>query len=751
MKKIDQDKKSTISKLLATENVHVVHRKTQTASFNVATRELTLPIFKKEISNDVYDMFVCHEVGHALWTPLDMLDKVKELGIDKSVVNVIEDARIEKMIQKKYPGSVSNFKNGYKELLKSNFFGIKDKDLSQMNIIDKINIYFKTGLDVGFTPEELLLAKLVDKCKTPEDVLELAGKISGYHKKKKKKEDEKKQSMPIDSKDGKDNIESSDSQDDSDKISDKDNRENEENDNDGDEDSKDNQKRDSKVAESMAEGGGKTETDLESATDRQLESETDKFINSLEEGIAKQIDSNALDNNYVNVPSKINLNKLIVSAKDILKDLNGDLYWNAKSNTDSEEIWKTNLDKEIVTLFNENKKIVSYMVKEFEMKKSADQYKRATVSKTGMLDMNKVHTYKFNDDLFAKMTTIPGATNHGMIMYLDWSGSMAWNMKETLKQLYNLIWFCQRTKIPYQVLAFSDHHDTDGDRSWFDRKENTDLKRLVQIPVHNEINIDPLRLLEFFNSDMNKGDTMKMMKYLLGFADYWDRYGDLKEGSCIYIPSKYNLGGTPLDAAILTIPTIENAFVQKHKIQKSNIVILTDGDSHNCGHKFTLSDKGWNVRGENDYYSNTTLTDKKTNKSVKWGYDHRVDTTTKLLELIKLIKPSMSLTGFFLAGTGKAGRVSLRTIEHKFGISSYRDKEKVIKVQKELRKNKVAVCKSQGYDEYYILPTLRNIESEDLIIKPNAKTSGIKSAFIKSMNAKTVNRQLLNKFIGVIA
>ena len=62
------------------------------------------------------------------------------------------------------------------------------------------------------------------------------------------------------------------------------------------------------------------------------------------------------------------------------------------------------------------------------MKKAADQYARASVSKTGSLDMGRLHTYKFNEDLFAKVTTLPGATNHGMVMYLDWSGSMASNL-----------------------------------------------------------------------------------------------------------------------------------------------------------------------------------------------------------------------------------------------------------------------------------------------------------------------------------
>ena len=188
--KNNSDHKSTIAKLLATENIHVVHKKTQTASFNVATRELILPIFKDSISNDLYDMFVCHEVAHALWTPLDMLDKIKEQGIDKSVVNVIEDARIEAMIQKKYPGSVKNFKKGYKELLDINFFGIKDKDISELNVIDKINIFYKTGIDVKFTKEEKKLSDKVGACKTPEDVLKLAVEIAGYHKQKEELERE---------------------------------------------------------------------------------------------------------------------------------------------------------------------------------------------------------------------------------------------------------------------------------------------------------------------------------------------------------------------------------------------------------------------------------------------------------------------------------------------------------------------------------------------------------------------------------
>ena len=752
-KEVNVKNKSTIAKLLATENIHVVHKKTQTASFNVATRELVLPIFKDSISNDLYDMFVCHEVAHALWTPLNMLDKIKEQGIDKSVVNVIEDARIEAMIQKKYPGSITNFKKGYKELLDKNFFGIKGKDLKKLNVIDKINIFFKTGIDVKFTKEEKKLSDKVGACKTPEDVLKLAVEIAGYHKEKEEKKQKLTKKVSISKKD--DNAddkgqESDTSQYDSDDEIDSDEpapADTEETTNDENQKSKeqdksdDDKKEESKTASSMASGSEGTNNNLESATD-QISGQS----------ISQVIDDNGKENIYINLPSKIDLNKLVVGHKKVYSDFKTK-YWNQKVDS-SEQEFKNYLDKEILKLYNDNKKVIQYMVKEFEMKKSADQYKRATTSKTGSLDMNKIHTYKFNDDLFAKMTTIPGATNHGMIMLLDWSGSMAYNMEDTLKQLYNLIWFCQRVKIPYQVLAFSDVY---GERT--SRWDLPDEKEHVQKFVHNEFNLRNLKLIEFFTSDQTKQESMDMMKYLLGYSEYWhnrNTYNRDVSMSPLSIDHTYNLGGTPLDAALMTMPDIQNAFVEKYKVQKSNLVLLTDGDSHSCNDKFELqSDGTWKQDGHTWTDGSTTMTHKKSGKSItKSDMMYSSRTTTYLLQLLKKIVPDMSITGFFIAGSGRAGRVNLRTIESKFGLNHYRstDSKKILEIQKELRTNKVAVCKTQGYDEYYILPTgSKNIESEELTIKEGAKTSSIKSAFSKSLKAKTVNRQLLNKFIGMVA
>ena len=112
-------------------------------------------------------------------------------------------------------------------------------------------------------------------------------------------------------------------------------------------------------------------------------------------------------------------------------------------------------------------KEVNYLVKEFECKKSASAYARATTSRTGVLDTSRLHTYKYSEDLFKKVTVLPEGKNHGLVFILDWSGSMSNIMLDTVKQLYNLIWFCKKVQIPFEVYAFT--HDYPNENRY---KEN---------------------------------------------------------------------------------------------------------------------------------------------------------------------------------------------------------------------------------------------------------------------------------------
>ena len=173
--------KSTLVKLLAEEDVTVSYQSVPTASFNLETREITLPIWKNK-SEDVMDMMSLHEVGHALYTPMDLMEKGKEKKVSHSFLNVLEDVRIEKMIQDKYLGSRKVFKKAYKELISKDFFGVKDKDLSKLNLIDRINMHYKNVPNVPFDDDELEWVKKANQTKTSDDVVNLAVEMQDYMK-----------------------------------------------------------------------------------------------------------------------------------------------------------------------------------------------------------------------------------------------------------------------------------------------------------------------------------------------------------------------------------------------------------------------------------------------------------------------------------------------------------------------------------------------------------------------------------------
>ncbi len=147
---INLDSKSILAKLIATENIQVQHNKVKTASFDTKHRVLTLPVFKNQ-KGDVYDMLIAHECAHALHTPTDGWAKIMHDESLRSYVNVLEDCRIDRIIQKQYPGVVKNYLNGFDILEKQNFFGTNGKDLNkELMLIDKINLFISLQKDYRF-------------------------------------------------------------------------------------------------------------------------------------------------------------------------------------------------------------------------------------------------------------------------------------------------------------------------------------------------------------------------------------------------------------------------------------------------------------------------------------------------------------------------------------------------------------------------------------------------------------------------
>ena len=145
------------------------------------------------------------------------------------------------------------------------------------------------------------------------------------------------------------------------------------------------------------------------------------------------------------------------------------------------------------------KESISFMVKEFEQRKAAELYARLNVAKTGVIDTNKLHSYKYNDDIFRRLTVIPKGKNHGFVMFIDWSGSMHYNLMETLKQLFSLTMFCKQIGVPFEVYGFKDA-GADNPFSYIGKQNVIKGARLV--------------LRNFLSSRMNTEEMNFAMSYL---------------------------------------------------------------------------------------------------------------------------------------------------------------------------------------------------------------------------------------------
>ena len=138
------ESKSILAKLLAKENITVRYGNYHTASFDVNNRILCLPMWKYE-NKGLLDMLVGHEVGHALYTPVEGWHDcdIEVPGIPRAFINIVEDIRIEKKIQRQYPGLVRSFKQGYQHLFDNDFFEIAGKDISEMSFMNRLNVKSK--------------------------------------------------------------------------------------------------------------------------------------------------------------------------------------------------------------------------------------------------------------------------------------------------------------------------------------------------------------------------------------------------------------------------------------------------------------------------------------------------------------------------------------------------------------------------------------------------------------------------------
>ena len=717
-----QEIRGNLARLLATENLIVEHRNVPTAQFDVDRRVLTLPNWDRA-SNIVYDMLVGHEVGHALFTPDD--DWTETTNCPKDFVNVIEDARIEKLMKRKYPGLKKSFAGGYRELNDQDFFGIANEDLDTLTLIDRINLHFKCGAEamIPFSIEEQLFVARTDTVESFEEVLKIAQDVYEFSNMQKVAESETKQTLPQGSSEN--NEDNSEGENDSVTI-----------------------KPEQGEGENE-EGGSSTPSPSPSPSEEdELEDEgLDYDDHTIGQGAGDHSQtqrafdgaSSQLSNPYASNPTYIEIPE-DVELNDFVADWTEVHGWIDEQREGNEENYD-DVDEKYREFRKQSQKEVNYLVKEFECRKSADAYARAGQSKTGVLDTTKLHTYLYNEDIFKKITVLPDGKNHGMIFLLDWSGSMSREILDTVKQLINLTSFCKKVQIPFEVYAFTndyypvrrnlegEDYEYSGDDSYYASRDCKENKIYLSKGYFH--------LMNMISSRSNSKDYERMCLNVFREAAYY----------VMHTGYRYTIGiglsGTPLNEAIVMLNYIIPDFKSKNDVQKVNVCVLTDGESSQAayGRKFYNEHKDEYYVRPRRICDNVVLRDRKTGR-VYTQLDGYTSNTNTFIQQVRDRFVSVNLLGF---------RIMPGSSLSKF-VTHYGDQEFYGEVVKQWKKTKSAIIPSpKAFTALYAINSNSLSDDVEFDVESGAKKAEISRAFKKMLKGKSTNKKLLSSFIQYVA
>ena len=757
MTKIRTASKDILARAMAMEDITVEHRAdAPSAYFDTKNRVLCLPVWK-DMDDAIYDMLVGHEVSHALHTPAEGWQEfVAQDGRKHMFLNCVEDARIERMIKDKFPGLRKDFASAYKSLHDQDLFEIAGKDISSLPLIDRLNLEFKLGLfglvDVPFSADERQYVTRMAEAVTFEEVMTLADDLYELQK----QEDEKNKPEQVESDegspgagedgegqegstspdaDGEDESSGSGTSGAGDEGDDEtDGASSGEGDESGEDSgaSANDDTDDGESAESTeGENGQSGEGDNELSYD-DYENNIDaagSTQRAFERGMEEMRDENAESFAYRTLPKMI-LENCVVGWETITEDMASS---HARMTSDNRSEYYTSQiaenRKNLQQFQNKSRPTVMHMVQQFQMKQAADADKKTSIAKTGVLDTTSMINYRWSEDIFVKNEVHADGKSHGMVMFVDWSGSMSGILQDTVEQLLVLVEFCRKAGIPYDVYAFSSNEFVSNPKG-YDRYSDEYREMLEKLEERKQYTADredslrphSFQLYHYLSSDMNA------RQYKTALQNFWY----ISEAATQYrsgIPSHYQLGCTPLNEAVLCAMEIVPEFQQRNGTQIVNTVFLSDGEGHGIGIR-----TGWRSdRG--------VLRDHKTRRTYACGNQQGAETFC-LIECLK------DKTG--------CNAISIRLHDSKhiknLRYTYWADDNNFEQACHQYKKENFVTIDVQGYDKYFIVKGDLKVEFDALDnVGDDASYTRIKNAFMKGNTSKKSSRVIASQIVDIIA
>ena len=700
---ISRTSKDVLARLLASENLIVEHSSdAATASFDTNARILTLPVWQ-DMSNSLYDMLVGHEVAHALWTPSDewrdsmFLKGEAHAPIFKQIVNIVEDARIERMIKAKFPGLRRDFFAAYSDLADRDFFGLNDTTMDDLTVVDRLNLEFKIGshTPIPFAADERVWIDRVATTKTFADVVAvssdlfdlIAPELDSPQESPEQEETEEGEEgigmpAPSDAAGGEDSDEDTEADGES-----------------GSSDAPEGDQQDDNNTTSMHDDTD----DGESADSREIPSQAGSnggigsTMQSFEEAVNELRDMDAKEQVYADVPVA-NMDHIVIDSRKVHTTLFDYVKQSDRCRKSYNEAVRG-----LAQFENESKKTVNMMAQQFMRRQAADEQQRTSISQTGVLDTNKMINYKWSEDLFLRHEEIADGKNHGFVLFLDWSASMSGIIDETIQQLLQFAMFCRKVNVPFEVYAFtSQSWNDDDDLQYHDDAQSCWQQTDTSARVHG------FHLMHLLSSTMNNRQMKTAMTNL--FYVGTDRaYGG--------VPRQWHMGSTPLNETIVAAMDIIPAFRAANDLQIVNTIFLTDGDASSNIAPGHYRGKGYLRKGTKSYSCDD-------------------GGTAAALEMFKDTTGSKAI-GIYLNDSKRLPHFCRHDSDE---LSAAYKKQGWIATSRE------------GYTEYFVMKANTKVENDALEgLSNDVSYTRLKNAFMKASSGRVASRVVLNRVVDLMA
>ena len=449
------------------------------------------------------------------------------------------------------------------------------------------------------------------------------------------------------------------------------------------------------------------------------------------------------------------LSKHIISTDAILADYEGN------------SIKPLNLD-DYRKFVRESDAFVRQLVAQFERKKAADEIRRERPKQTGMLNLDRLHQYRTHDDIFISKMVKQDGKNHGIVFMLDMSGSMSHRLSDCFLQILQLVWFCEKAKIPFEVFGFTDIHPytlmthqeyVAAQANWKPKREgedftHPDFKVEAANPSPTGIAFGHARLVNLASS---RDDAAKRERLLAHLYDTWVVGGSQR-------PRCLSLGGTPTVESLAIASQFMQEWVSEQNIQIPTIMLVTDGQPNGV---YTN-----NTEASCLYYHKQDGT--LTVMNEVYGTAHRINlkdhpytcmgnvTISTMLDAMRQ-RLNARCVGMFVDGNrlsvGSFITFCMSNAERvKYEEMSYNQQGKVddsprFEAMGEAYKDGAFLCHPDsvpGYDAFFVVKTPKIVKDEDAIADSGTFTK-IKNTFVKTMAKRSGSRVFLTRYVDIVA